>query len=144
MGIYNEQITLQTPKLREVVNITSQVKAAMEKSGFRDGMILVTSLHSNASVIVSDDEPGYLEDMDAWLSQMAPVREDYKHKGRFESNTGIHLQALLLHHQAVVGFTEGRLDLGPWQFVLFVELDGQRPKRIQVKVMGEQGAAAPK
>ncbi|MGH9699852.1 MAG: secondary thiamine-phosphate synthase enzyme YjbQ [Candidatus Acidiferrales bacterium] len=137
MKIYTEQITLQTKKSREVINITSQVKAAMEKSGFRDGIILVSTLHSNAAVIVNDEEPGFLEDLDAWLNQLAPARDDYKHKGRFESNSSIHFQSLLLHHQEIVAFLEGRLDLGPWQFVLFVELDGLRPKRILIKVMGE-------
>lgn len=137
MKIYNEQLTLQTQGKREFVNITPQVKAAMEKSSFRDGIILVSVLHSNAAIIVNDDEAGLLEDMQSWLDQVAPEREDYKHRGRFESNTGIHLQSLLLHHQVIVSFSEGRLDLGPWQFVLFAELDGQRPKRITIKVMGE-------
>jgi secondary thiamine-phosphate synthase enzyme len=135
--IYNEHITLQSLKKREIFNITAQLKAAMEKSGFRDGIILVSSLHSNSAIIVNDEEPGFLEDLDAWLAEIAPVRDDYKHKGRFESNSGIHFQSLLLNHQAVVAFTEARLDLGPWQSILFVELDGQRPKRILVKVMGE-------
>jgi secondary thiamine-phosphate synthase enzyme len=137
MKIYNEHITLQSQKPREVFNITSQVKAAMEKSTFRDGIILVSSLHSNSAVIVNDDEPGLLEDLDAWLNHLAPATDNYKHKGRFESNAAIHFQSLLLHHQAIVAFTEARLDLGPWQSILFVELDGLRPKRILVKVMGE-------
>ena len=137
MKIYTEQITLQTMKPREVINITSQVKAAMDKSGFRDGIILVSTLHSNAAIIVNDEEPGFLEDLEAWLNQLAPARDDYKHKGRFESNSSVHFQSLLLHHQEIVAFAEGRLDLGPWQFVLFVELDGLRPKRILIKVMGE-------
>lgn len=137
MKIYTEHITLQTQKVREVVNITSQVKAAMEKSGFREGIILVSALHSNSAIVINDDEPGLLEDLDAWLTRLAPVSGDYKHQGRVESNAAIHLQALLLHHQAIVAFSEARLDLGPWQFVLFVELDGTRPKRILVRVMGE-------
>jgi secondary thiamine-phosphate synthase enzyme len=109
----------------------------MEKSGFRDGIILVSSLHSNSAVIVNDDEPGFLEDLDNWLNQIAPLRDDFKHKGRFESNASIHFQSLLLHHQAIAPFTDGRLDLGPWQFILYVELDGLRPKRALIKVMGE-------
>jgi secondary thiamine-phosphate synthase enzyme len=137
MKIYNEQLTLQTVGKHEFVNITPQVKAAMEKSGFRDGIILVSVLHSNAAIIVNDDEPGLLEDLQAWLDQLAPERDDYKHRGRFESNAGIHMQSLLLHHQAIVSFAEGRLDLGPWQFILFAELDGMRPKKITIKVMGE-------
>jgi secondary thiamine-phosphate synthase enzyme len=137
MKIYNEAITVQSKKAREVFDLTSQIKAAMEKSTFHDGIILVSALHANAAVIVNDNEPGLLEDLDAWLSQVAPVRDDFKHKGRFESNAAIHFQSLLLHHQAIVAFTEGRLDLGPHQSVLFIELDGLRPKRILVKVMGE-------
>jgi secondary thiamine-phosphate synthase enzyme len=137
MKIYSEEITIQTKTPREFVDITSQIKAAMEKSGFHDGMVLVTSLHSNSAVIVNDNEPGLLEDLSEWLNQLAPVREDYKHKGRFESNSAAHLQSLLLHHQVVVPFTSGRLDLGPWQFVLYAEIDGVRPKRVSIKVMGE-------
>jgi secondary thiamine-phosphate synthase enzyme len=137
MKIYTDVLTFQSAKKREFINITPQVKLALEKSAFRDGIILVSVTHSNAAIIVSDDEPGLLEDLQAWLEQLAPEREDYKHRGRFESNTGIHLQSLLLHHQVVVPFTEGRLDLGPWQYVLFAELDGQRPKRVVIKAMGE-------
>jgi secondary thiamine-phosphate synthase enzyme len=109
----------------------------MEKSAFRDGIILVSALHANAAVVVNDNEPGLLEDLDAWLGEVAPARDDFKHKGRFESNAAIHFQSLLLHHQVIIAFTEGRLDLGPNQAVLFIELDGLRPKRILVKVMGE-------
>ncbi|HEY4742998.1 MAG TPA: secondary thiamine-phosphate synthase enzyme YjbQ [Candidatus Acidoferrales bacterium] len=137
MKIYTDVLTFQSAKKREFMNITPQVKLALEKSGFRDGIILVSVTHSNAAIIVSDDEPGLLDDLQAWIEQLAPEREDYKHRGRFESNTGIHLQSLLLHHQVMVPFTEGRLDLGPWQFVLFAELDGQRPKRVVIKAMGE-------
>ena len=137
MRIYNEQITLHSKKPREFINITPQVKAAMEKSGFSDGIILVSALHSNGAIFLNDEEPGLLEDIEAWLDKLAPVREDYKHKGRFESNTGVHLQSLLLNAQAVVPFTDRRLDLGPWQHVMYAELDGQRPKRLLLKVMGD-------
>ena len=137
MKIYNEHVTIQSQEPREVFNITAQVKAAVDKSGFRDGIILVSSLHSNSAVVVNDNEPGLLEDLDTWLGQIAPIRDDFKHKGRFESNAAIHFQSLLLNHQAIVAFTDAHLDLGPWQSVLFVELDGLRPKRILVKVMGE-------
>jgi secondary thiamine-phosphate synthase enzyme len=137
MPIYNEEITLQSTKLREFFNITSNIKAALEKSGFSDGLIVVSSLHSNSAVFVNDEEPGLLQDLEGWLDQMAPARNDFKHEGRFESNSAVHLQALLLNHQAIVAFTGRRLDLGPWQFVMYADLDGQRPKRILVKVMGE-------
>jgi secondary thiamine-phosphate synthase enzyme len=137
MKICNEQITLQSNKPREIFNITSRVKAAMGKSGFRDGIILVSSLHATSSVIVSEDEPGLLQDLETWLEKLAPVGVDYKNEGRFEAGAASRVQRLLLHHQVTVPFTESRLDLDPGQLVLFVELDGLRPRRVIVKVIGE-------
>jgi secondary thiamine-phosphate synthase enzyme len=137
MPVHSESLTLQTKTPREIVNITPQVKAALEKSGLREGIIAVTSLHVNSAVIVNDEEPGLLEDIDQWISRTAPAGGEYKHRGQFESNAGIHLQALLLHHQVIIPFSEGRLELGPWQWVLYVELDGLRPKKISLKLIGE-------
>jgi secondary thiamine-phosphate synthase enzyme len=137
MKIYNEPIILQSNKPRDVFNITSRVKAAMEKSGFRDGTILVSSLHASSSVIVSDDETGLLEDMEVLLEKLAPVGAGHRQEGISESSAASHLQSLLLNHQVTVPFTESRLDLDPGQFVLFVELDGLRPRRVIVKVIGE-------
>ncbi|HTZ73709.1 MAG TPA: secondary thiamine-phosphate synthase enzyme YjbQ [Candidatus Aquilonibacter sp.] len=137
MKIYNEQIALQSQKPREVFNITTRVKAAAEKSGAREGIAVVSSLHSNTAVIVNEDEPGLLEDLAEWLQEVSPVRDNYRHLGRFDSAANVHFQGLLLHHQVVVPITEGRLDLGSGQAVLFVELDGLRPRRIVVKIVGE-------
>ena len=137
MKIYNEQIALQSQKRREVFNITTQVKAATEKSGLRDGILLVSSLHSNTAVIVNEDEPCLLDDLFEWLAEVSPLRDNYRHQGRFESAAHVHFQNLLLSHQAIVSFTEGRLDLGAKQAVFFVELDGLRPRRIVVKIIGE-------
>ena len=137
MKIHNDFMTVQTKKSREFMNITPNVKFAMEKSGIRDGIILVNTLHANCAVFVNDEEPGLLEDVDEWLEKLAPRREDYKHGSKFESNASAHLQGLLANHQVVVPISDGRLELGPWQQVIYAELDGQRPKRILIKVLGE-------
>jgi secondary thiamine-phosphate synthase enzyme len=137
MKIYNEHIALQSQKAREVFNITTQLKAAAEKSGAREGIALVSSLHANTAIIVNEDEPGLLEDLAEWLQEISLVRENHKHLGRFESAAHVHFQSLLLHHQVVVPITEGRLELETRQAVLFVELDGLRPRRIVVKIIGE-------
>jgi secondary thiamine-phosphate synthase enzyme len=137
MKIYTEQIALQSQKPREVLNITTRVKAAAEKSAVREGIALVSSLHSTTAIIVNEDEAGLLDDLADWLADVAPVRESHRHQGRFESGAHAHFQGLLLHHQVVVPISEGRLDLGPGQAVLFVELDGLRPRRVVVKIVGE-------
>ncbi len=137
MKIHSDYMTVHTKQKREFINITPNVKFAMEKSGIRDGIVLVSALHANSAVFVNDEEPGLLEDIDAWLEKLAPQRNDYKHSQKFESNAGVHLQNLLVHHQLLVSISDAKLELGPWQQVIYAELDGQRPKRILIKVMGE-------
>ena len=137
MRIHSEHMTVQTKEKREYLNITPSIKAAVEKSGIRDGIILISSLHSNSALFVNDEEPGLLQDITEWADRVAPFGPDYHHSARSESNAAAHLQSLLLHHQAFVALTDGKLELGPWQNVIYAELDGQRPKRILIKILGE-------
>ncbi len=137
MKIHSDYVTVQTKQKREVTNITQNLKFAMEKSGIRDGIILVAALHSNSAVFISEDDPGLRQDLDRWVEKLAPIREDYEYGSKHESNAGVLLQNLLLRGHLAVGISEGRLELGPWQQVLYADLDGQRPKRILIKVMGE-------
>jgi secondary thiamine-phosphate synthase enzyme len=137
MHIHNDYITLQTKEKREFLNITPNIKAAVEKSGIRDGVVFVSSLHSNSALFINDEEPGLLQDITEWADRVAPLAPTYHHSPRSESNAGAHLQSLLLNHQAFVSLADGKLELGPWQNVIYAELDGQRPKRILIKILGE-------
>ena len=137
MRIHSDYMTVQTKEKREFLNITPNIKAALEKSGIRDGIVLVSSLHSNSALFVNDDEPGLLQDITEWADRLAPLGPDYQHSARSESNAGAHLQNLLLHHQAIISVADSKLELGPWQNVIYAELDGQRPKRILIKILGE-------
>jgi secondary thiamine-phosphate synthase enzyme len=137
MRIHSDYVTVQTKEKREFLNITPSIRAAVEKSGIRDGIILISSLHSNSALFINDEEPGLLQDIAEWADRIAPFGPDYHHSERSESNAGAHLQSLLLHHQAIVSLADAKLELGPWQNVIFAELDGQRPKRILIKILGE-------
>jgi len=137
MNIYTEHLTFQTTQKREIINITEQIKAAMQKSGFHDGFVIVSSLHSNSAIFVNDAEPGLLEDVTEWLERLCPPSDSFKHTGNVESSSEKHLQALLLSHTEVIAFSEGKLELGPWQYIHFAELDGLRPKRVLIKIFGE-------
>jgi secondary thiamine-phosphate synthase enzyme len=140
MRIYSEYITVHSEQKRDFMNITPNVKSAVEKSGMHNGIILVAALHANSAVFINDHEAGLLQDIGEWLNHLAPVRSDY-HYGtggaRTESNAAAHLQSLILNQQAMLSFTEGKLEMGPWQNVIYAELDGMRPKRIHIKVLGE-------
>ncbi len=137
MHFLTEHLTFNTRKHREYIHITPQVEAAVKKSGVKEGMVLVSAMHITAGVYVNDNESGLIEDIDKWLEELAPFREDYHHHDTGETNGDSHLKALLVHHQVILPITGGKLDLGPWQRVFYAEFDGQRPKRLVIKVMGE-------
>ncbi|MGC9971654.1 MAG: secondary thiamine-phosphate synthase enzyme YjbQ [Bryobacteraceae bacterium] len=137
MRSHTEYLTFKTPKHREYINITAQVEAALRKSGIREGMILVSAMHITAGVWVNDAEDGLLADIDDWLEKLAPFRRDYHHHHTGESNGDAHLKSLLVHHEVIVPVTAAKLDLGPWQQIYYAEFDGQRSKRVIIKVMGE-------
>ena len=130
-------LTFNTPRQREYVNITDEVEDVVARSGVAEGMVLVSAMHITAGVFVNDAEDGLLGDVDEWLEALAPFRSDYRHHETGETNGDAHLKNLLVHHQVILPITKGRLDLGPWQQVFYAEFDGQRPKRLVVKAMGE-------
>ena len=137
MKSHTEYLTFRTKRHREYVNITREVEAALKKSGIREGMILVSAMHITASVYVNDAEEGLIQDIDEWLERLAPTGPDYRHHRTGESNGDAHLKNLLMHHQVIIPVTDGKLDFGPWQQVYYAEFDGQRSKRVIIKVMGE-------
>ncbi|HUN89956.1 MAG TPA: secondary thiamine-phosphate synthase enzyme YjbQ [Terriglobales bacterium] len=137
MKAHTEYLTFDTRKHREYIHITPQVEAAVRKSGVREGMVLVSAMHITAGVYVNDNESGLIEDIDQWLEKLAPFRNDYQHHQTGETNGDSHLKSMLVHHEVIVPITQGKLDLGPWQRVFYAEFDGQRPKRLIIKVMGE-------
>ncbi len=137
MKSYTEYLWFNTKKHREFINITRAVETAVHKSGIQEGMVLVSAMHITAAVYVNDAESGLIEDIEEWLQKLAPEGPAYKHHRTGESNGDAHLKSLLLHHEVIVPVTAGKLDTGPWQQVYYAEFDGQRRKRIVIKVMGE-------
>jgi secondary thiamine-phosphate synthase enzyme len=137
MKSHTEYLTFSTESHREFVHITPQIESIVYKSGVDDGIVLVSAMHITAGVYVNDLEDGLIEDIDQWLEKLAPYRRDYKHHRTGEDNGDSHLKAILVHHQVILPITKGKLDLGTWQRVFYAEFDGQRNKRVLVKVMGE-------
>lgn len=137
MKTFTEYIWFSTKKQREYINISRDVEKILKKSGIMDGMVLVSAMHITAGVYVNDAESGLIEDIDEWLQKLAPFDTDYRHHRTGETNGDAHLKSLLVHHEVIVPVTSGKLDFGPWQQIYYAEFDGQRRKRVIVKVMGE-------
>jgi secondary thiamine-phosphate synthase enzyme len=137
MKSYTEYLWFQTKKQREFLNITGRAEEALEKSGVKEGMMLVSAMHITAGVYVNDAEDGLIQDIEEWLGRLAPEGIDYRHHRTGETNGDAHLKNLLIGHQVILPITQGKLDLGPWQQLYYAEFDGRRRKRVIVKVMGE-------
>ena len=137
MKFHTQYLTFNTKKHREYINITPEVEKAVRASGAAEGMVLVSAMHITAGVFVNDAESGLLQDIDEWLEKLAPFQDNYRHHRTGETNGDSHLKNLLVHHEVILPITQGKLDLGPWQQVFYAEFDGQRSKRLVIKVMGE-------
>ena len=137
MRAHTEYLTFHTQKKRELVHLTPKLEQILAKSAVSEGLMLVSAMHITAGVFVNDDESGLHADIWEWLEHLAPARADYRHHMTGEDNGDAHLKSMLVHHEVIVPVTKGQLDLGPWQRVFYAEFDGQRDKRLVVKVMGE-------
>lgn len=137
MKSYTEYLLMNTAKRQEFLNITHQVESVVKKSGIEEGLCLVNPMHITAAVYVNDAEEGLIQDIDEWLEGLAPYNIHYRHHRTGETNGDAHLKSLLMHHEVIIPITNGNLDFGPWQQIYYAEFDGQRRKRVVVKVMGE-------
>jgi secondary thiamine-phosphate synthase enzyme len=136
MKAHTEYLTLHTSERYEMVHLTPQVEAIVNRSGIDEGLCFVSPMHITAAIYVNDNESGLIEDISTWLEKLAPSWPGYKHHHTGEDNADAHLKALLLHHETTLPVTHGQLDLGTWQRIFYAEFDGQRQKRVIVKVLG--------
>ena len=137
MKVTTEYLWFNTKQRQEFIRITDDVAKIVANSGVKEGMVLVSAMHITAAVYVNDWEGGLIHDFQVWLEQLAPSGLDYRHHQTGEDNADAHLKRTLMGHQVMLPITAGKLDLGPWEQVFYAEFDGQRKKRVVVKVMGE-------
>ena len=128
-----------TKQRQEIIDITDEVAEQVAQSGVHEGFVPVSAMHISASVFVNDHEPGLWQDILQWLEEtIAPWDPGrYRHNETGEDNAAAHLRSLTLGHEVIVPITGGKLDFGPWQRVFYGEWDGQRRKRLIIKVLGE-------
>ena len=136
MKTFTDYLWFNTKQRQEFIRITDEVSAIVKRSGVDDGMALVSAMHITSGVYVNDWEDGLITDFQVWLEKLAPAGLPYKHHQTGEDNADAHLKRTLMGHQVMVPITNGKLDLGPWEQIFYAEFDGQRKKRVVVKVMG--------
>lgn len=139
MASHTHYLWFETKQRQEIIDITDEVETQVHASGIREGFVLVSAMHISASVFVNDHESGLWHDILKWLEEtIAPWDpERYRHNLTGEDNAAAHLRSLTIGHEVIVPITGGKLDVGPWQRVFYGEWDGQRRKRVIIKVLGE-------
>jgi secondary thiamine-phosphate synthase enzyme len=138
MKSLTKELWFETKKSREFINITDQVAELVRDSGVEEGLCLVNAMHITASVFINDDESGLHQDFDVWLEKLAPHEpvSSYRHN-RGEVNADAHMKRQIMGREVVVAITKGQLHFGPWEQIFYGEFDGQRRKRVLVKIIGE-------
>lgn len=137
MKHHTSYLTVTTSKQKEMLNITPAVSEALAKSGIREGLCLVNSMHITSSVFINDDEGGLHSDFMDWLESLAPYdRKKYRHNLTGEDNADAHLKRTVMGREVVVAVTAGKLDFGPWEQIFYGEFDGRRPKKVLIKIIG--------
>ncbi len=137
MITFTDYLWFETTKRQEFIRITDVIAEIVARSSVKEGMVLVSAMHITAGVFVNDWEGGLIQDFQVWLEKLAPAGLDYRHHRTGEDNADAHLKRTLMGHQVMLPITAGALDLGPWEQVFYAEFDGQRKKRVVVKVMGQ-------
>lgn len=139
MKSYRKELWFNVPTRRGFINITHQIDEELKKSKIKEGLCLVNAMHITASVFINDDEKGLHEDYEKWLENLAPHEplSNYKHNLTGEDNGDAHLKRQIMGREVVVAVTENSLDFGPWEQIFYGEFDGNRKKRILVKIIGE-------
>ena len=138
MKSYRKELWFETSTRRAFINITGQVQRCIDESGIKEGLALVNAMHITSSVFINDDESGLHHDFEVWLEKLAPEKpyEQYDHNG-FENNADAHLKRSVMGREVVVAVTNGKLDFGTWEQIFYGEFDGNRDKRVLVKIIGE-------
>ncbi|PLY02400.1 MAG: secondary thiamine-phosphate synthase enzyme [Desulfuromonas sp.] len=139
MKSYRKELWFDVPTRRELRNITREVADSVQESGVREGLCLVNAMHITASVFINDDESGLHADFEEWLENLAPHEplSRYRHNLTGEDNGDAHIKRTIMGREVVVAVTDGKLDFGPWEQIFYGEFDGQRRKRVLVKIIGD-------
>ena len=140
-------IRIETQHPTQFIDLTEEVRAAVEQSRIDTGLVNVQGLHTTTAIIVNEHDPLLLSDVTALLDRLAPQDAVYRHDnvGLRTSNCVLgdrpnghaHCRALLLAPSVTLNVAGGRLQLGTWQRVFLAELDGPRTRTVSVVVIGD-------
>jgi secondary thiamine-phosphate synthase enzyme len=132
--MYKRVFEVKTSERLEIIDISSGINSIVTGSNVKTGLVNVFSKHSTSGIVINENESGLVEDFKNLLKKIVQDDAGYKHD-RIDNNADSHLRSLLLGNSVSVPVDNGRMDLGTWQSIFFIELDGPRTRNITVTVL---------
>ncbi|BBL61384.1 hypothetical protein MARBORIA2_03700 [Methanobrevibacter arboriphilus] len=136
MTIFIYEISLDTSKRTEIIDITLDIQEILTKSKLNFGIINIFSKHSTSSIVINENEEGLLYDFESILNKIIPNNNSYNHD-IIDNNADSHIKSLFLGSSETIPFSNNDLSVGTWQSVFFVEFDGPRTRKVELTVIGE-------
>jgi secondary thiamine-phosphate synthase enzyme len=145
--VCRDLVHIRTEQPLQFIDLTELVAERIRRSGVRDGMVTVQTRHTTTAIVVNENEPRLLDDFRDLLECWAPAGRLYRHNDLVaraapadeKPNGHGHARALLLGVSVCLNIADGQIDLGPWQSLFLVELDGPRKRTVSVQVLGVAG-----
>lgn len=141
MVVINRSLKVNSSSSFQIMDITSDIVAILNEisneSNFTNGIVNMLTKHSTSAICVNENEMGLLADFEKVLKDMVKEKDGYRHDF-IDNNAASHIRAFLLGSSESIPIVDGRLDLGTWQSIFFIELDGPRTNRtIDLTFIGE-------
>ncbi|MBS7635280.1 secondary thiamine-phosphate synthase enzyme YjbQ [Candidatus Bathyarchaeota archaeon] len=142
MKFYSSDLSVQSRRKIEIIDVTSRVDEAVKKSGIKDGLVNVWVPHTTASLAVNEHDTDLWEDILTTMERIVPIKGFYHHNAKYgwipqEQNAHAHILNCLIKPSVTLPLENGRIALGTWQSILFIEMDGPQTRRVHVYVLGE-------
>ena len=132
-----EVFDLETVERIEIHDITQEIQLVLEHNRCKNGIVNIFSRHSTSGLVINENEKGLLKDFQTALENLIPSDVNYQHN-RIDNNADSHIRSFLIGNTVTIPLNNGKLDLGTWQSIFFVELDGPRRRKVIVTVMEDK------
>ena len=139
MRMVNHQLTLKTKGYSDIINITDDLESILRNEKFKNGVMVVTCPGSTGAVTTCEYESGLIEDLKELFERLIPQNKRYAHDAAWGDGNGFsHLRASLIGPSLSIPFDNGRLVLGTWQQIIFIDFDNRpRDRRLHVQFIGD-------
>jgi len=139
--VITETLRIVTDKRLELYNLTERVADIVKRHDIKEGMVLLSSLHTTVALFVNEWQSALLHDIKGMLNKVVSAKDEWRHNDPQHSdcdrmNADSHLRALLLGHSLTLQISGGEVVLGQWQRILMAELDGPRARSLRVQIFG--------